>query len=59
MLIDQILLDQRLHRVPSSVEFGGIGRDRERAVTVWLRHFDQLRFRHTLGRILVKRPQTQ
>lgn len=58
MLINQILLNQRLHRVPSRVEFGRIGRDRERAITIWLRCFDQLRFRHALRCILVKSPQS-
>lgn len=58
MLIDQILLNQSLHRIPSGVEFGRIGRDRERVITVWLRRFNQLCFRHALRCILVESPQS-
>ena len=58
MLINKILLHQRLHGIPSRVKLGRISWYRERRVTIRLCRFNQLRFRHALRRILVERAQT-
>jgi len=59
ILIDQLLLDERLHRVPRGVELGRIRRRGEGRVAVRLRQLDQLRLGQALRRLLGQRGQRQ